>query len=411
MRKNSMKRFFATMGIVVLSSSTVFSMPVFADPIPEETQEPEGEGGAPEGNEESDPQDSGKSVPAESEPSSEAAPVYTENADGSTSVTYDETITGIPTEDKKDEVVTEKTAEQEQLKSDIEAQNGTYGYTIGVEQITLEVIPHEEAAPNEEAAKQLAQEKDGTVETTTSTASGTAVETIDYTEDKSVVEKEKQDFANKVKAGVEKEQDQDKTGEEEEKDSALGSSEEKDKNSTSVNSDSKQDVSTNEIPTPPAENTVREIKEIKEEVVSGVTAEQVDEEGYHINKNEDGSFSVVITGGLEEISINLPWFEQQVQMMPGSEVSTKYSIVNESGDKYEVVSHQLLTDGGPYRYVLESKYKEELGEQVRTFQGKNSRGDIFNYVAYVPNDLLKRGDGKTVDKTSMQFAKDKYRRL
>jgi len=155
-----------------------------------------------------------------------------------------------------------------------------------------------------------------------------------------------------------------------------------------------------------AEDTVieyhEEITDIQTETeVSDVSAEQVDEKGYHIDENEDGSFTIVVTGGLEEITIDFAWFSEQQLMMPGDTVNAKFTIVNESGDKYEVTNYEKVSEG-PYHYVLASKYQEKYGEQVDTIQmGGN------DYVVYIPNELLII-NGRPIDKTTLEVAFEMY---
>ena len=55
-----------------------------------------------------------------------------------TVIEYHEEITDIQTESEANEIVEEKTEEQEEMKQDIINQGGTYDYTIAVETITLE---------------------------------------------------------------------------------------------------------------------------------------------------------------------------------------------------------------------------------------------------------------------------------
>ena len=272
-------------------------------------------------------------------------PVITENEDGSKTIEYSEVVSEVA-EDDKDSVVEEKTQEQEEIKSDIEAENGTYNYDIGVEQITLTKEEHEEEVESAEDAEALAEEVDGEVIVSETVTEGSVEKVVD-------TEEEVEAFVEETESNVEDEQ------------------------------------------------ASREITNVTTEEVAEITAEQVDDKGYHVEENEDGSFTIVITGGLEEITIDFAWFSEQQLMMPGDTVDAKFTIVNESGDKYEVTNYEKVSEG-PYHYVLASKYQEEYGEQVDTIQ---IRGN--DYVVYIPNELLTI-NGRLIDKTTLEVAFEMY---
>lgn len=257
-----------------------------------------------------------------------------------TVIEYHEEITDIQTETEANKIVEEKTEEQEEKKQDIVNQGGTYDYTIAVETITLEKEVSEEVDSAAEASS-LADETDGTIET----------EVINSTEGSTTV---------------------------------------------TVNSEEDIDAAVEEIAATGASNVEREIVSVETEEVSGVSAEQVDEKGYHIDENEDGSFTIVVTGGLDEIEIDFAWFSSTQLMYPGDEINASFTIVNESGDKYEVTGYEKTTEG-PYRYVLASRYKEEYGEKVTEFTSGGR-----TYVAYNPNDLLKV-NGSAIDRSTLEM--------
>ena len=141
--------------------------------------------------------------------------------------------------------------------------------------------------------------------------------------------------------------------------------------------------------------------------VSGVTATQTDFEGYSIDENgikvesEDShsgyhversyddegkeldSYRIVITGGVEEIQIDFAWITQQYLVTPGDTVVATFSIVNESGDDYEIVDYKQYFEGMA-RYSSISYYeahRDELGEELYTLEE-------YNIVVYKPKDLL-----------------------
>ena len=261
-------------------------------------------------------------------------------------IEYHEEITDIPTEEEKDKIVEEKTQEQEEIKQDITNQDGTYDYTITVETITLEREVSEEAE-SEEAAEELAEEVNGTVET----------EIVNSTE-----------------------------------------------NSTTVVVETEEEVETvvEEIVAAAPSNVEREIKNVETEEVSGVSAEQVDEKGYHIDENEDGSFTIVVTGGLDEIEIDFAWFSSIQLMYPGDEINASFTLVNESGDKYEVTGYEKKTDG-PYRYSTTASFNEEWGTPVTTFTDGRGR----ECTAYVPNEILKI-NGRDIDRGTLEIMYKQY---
>lgn len=263
-----------------------------------------------------------------------------------TIIEYHEEITNIQTETKANEIVEEKTEEQEEKKQDIVNQGGTYDYAITVETITLEKEISEEVDSAAEASS-LADETGGTIET----------EVINSTE-----------------------------------------------GSTTVIVDTEEDVdaAVEEIAAAGASNIEREIASVETEKVSGVSAEQVDEKGYHIDKNDDGSFTIVVTGGLDEIEIDFAWFSGTQLMYPGDEINASFTIVNESGDKYEVTGYEKKTDG-PYRYSLTSNFNEEWGDPVTTFTDSRGR----EYTAYIPNEILKI-NGKDIDRATLEIMFKEY---
>lgn len=261
-------------------------------------------------------------------------------------IEYHEEITDIQTETEANEIVEEKTEEQEEKKQDIVNQGGTYDYAITVETITLEKEVSEEV-DNAAEANSLADETDGTIET----------EIINSTEGSSTV---------------------------------------------IVNSEEEIEAAVEEVAAAGASNIEREIVSVETEEVSGVSAEQVDEKGYHIDENDDGSFTIVVTGGLDEIEIDFAWFSGTQLMYPGDEINAAFTIVNESGDKYEVTGYEKKTDG-PYRYSLTSNFNEEWGNPITTFTDSRGR----EYTAYIPNEILKV-NGKDIDRATLEIMFKEY---
>ena len=261
-------------------------------------------------------------------------------------IEYHEEITDIPTEEEKDKIVEEKTQEQEEIKQDIADQDGTYDYTITVETITLEKEVSEEVE-SAETAEELAEEVNGTVET----------EIVNSTEGSTTVVVETEE---KVEEAVE------------------------------------------EIAAAAPSNVEREIVSVETEEVSGVSAEQVDEKGYHIDENEDGSFTIVVTGGLDEIEIDFAWFSSIQLMYPGDEINASFTLVNESGDKYEITGYEKKTDG-PYRYSTTASFNEEWGTPVTTFTDGRGR----ECTAYIPNEILKI-NGRDIDRGTLEIMYKNY---
>ena len=258
--------------------------------------------------------------------------VKTDNSDGSKTVEYDLSVTGMTSEESLQKVVDEKTTEQEEIKSDVESQNGTYTY-----EITTKVEEKEE----------------------------------DVTEEKSFESQEKlDDYVTELAT--------------------------------------QEDIKNIEIVT----------------TEQGVTAEQVDFDGYHVNEdgtvtessddegiyyyngyyvqyNGNDSYNIVITGGVETITIDLSWLAEDAFVRdmwgdpePGDGTGYSVSIINESGDVYETTEYNTGTDG-PYRYCATSKFKEEWGTVVSEENGR---------TYYVPNDI-RYLNGRLLDLKTTEAAK------
>jgi hypothetical protein len=243
-----------------------------------------------------------------------------DNNDGSQTITYEETISDVKEEDVEN-VVNDKTIEQEEIKESIENQNGTYDYNINVneEQNIVEVII---PAEQKEEAESLATELEGEI----------------ITEENIIVQEVSETFDSLEKA---------------------------------------QDFITNiEDNYTVIEST---ITVSPEQIISGVTVEQIEENGYHCIQNEDGSYDIIITGGLEQITIDLAYLSEVLE--PGDSVSAEIHIKNESGDEYEIESYNKETEG-PFRYIRTVSYNESMGEAVGTLIGGA-------YTYYIPNDIVK----------------------
>ena len=242
------------------------------------------------------------------------------NNDGSQTITYEETISDVKEEDVEN-VVNDKTIEQEEIKESIENQNGTYDYNINVNEeqnITEVIIPVEQ----KEEAESLATELEGEVITEENIIIQEVSETFDSLE-------KAQDFITNIED-----------------------------NYTIIEST---------------------ITVSPEQIISGVTVEQIEENGYHCVQNEDGNYDIIITGGLEQITIDLAYLSEVLE--PGDSVSAEIHIKNESGDEYEIESYNKEVEG-PFRYIRTVSYDESMGEAVGTLMGGA-------YTYYIPNDIVK----------------------
>ena len=243
-----------------------------------------------------------------------------DNNDGSQTITYEETISNVKEEDVEN-IINDKTIEQEEIKESIENQNGTYDYNINVneEQNIVEVII---PAEQKEEAESLATELEGEVITEENIIIQEVSETFDSLE-------KAQDFITNIED-----------------------------NYTVIEST---------------------ITVSPEQIISGITVEQIEENGYHCIQNKDGSYDIIITGGLEQITIDLAYLSEVLE--PGDSVSAEIHIKNESGDEYEIESYNKETEG-PFRYIRTVSYDESMGEAIGTLMGGA-------YTYYIPNDIVK----------------------
>ena len=245
----------------------------------------------------------------------------TTNEDSSVNIIYSETISDIETETGTIEIVEEKTIEQEEIKREIEEQNGTYEYTVETEKnVTTEKKTID--AESKEEAESKAADLNGEVITTETTVEKTAEQSFDTLE------------------------------------AAQGFIESIEETNTVIE----------------ATITVTE-----EQIESGLTAQLVDEKGYHMEDNGDGTYSIIITGGLEEITIDFAGFNEVWE--PGDSITTSFRIINESGDEYEVVNYRREAEG-PFRFIRTARYDESLGEKVGELNGGA-------YTYYKPNVVTK----------------------
>ncbi|RKM61246.1 hypothetical protein D6855_04975 [Butyrivibrio sp. CB08] len=283
--------------------------------------------------------------------------VTTDNPDGSKTVSYDKQVSGMLTEESTAKVVDEKTAEQEQIKADIEGQGGSYSYTIETGE-TVVLIPQEPIpAESEEDANQIAEklkeenEKAKNVKVKEETVETPKTENKDFASEEEaeayVVELNKKDNIKDAKV--------------------VSTTEAGDVSATQVDKRGKR-------------------------LVDG---EWVDDEfsfdGYHIVAENvekspwgsTGKYKIVITGGVEEIKIDFDWIREQKTMQPGDEIVGSFVIVNESGDDYEIVDYMQSLDSIA-RWTSKEDYKnhkDEYGEFLYDFIDED--GD--ECVAYKPN--------------------------
>lgn len=250
---------------------------------------------------------------------SNATEIITVNEDDSITIHYEENIYDIQPQDL-DGIVDTKTAEQEEKKADIESQDGQYDYTINT---TEEIIytPVVVPADSYEQAEEIAAGHDGKILTEETVVETTVSETFDNLE-------AAQAYIDEIAA----------------------------------------------------KHTIVEavINVTPEQIISGVTAQQIEENGYHIVETETG-YDIIITGGLEEISIDLAGLSAILE--PGDSISATFNIINESGDKYEIKEYSKATEG-PYRYIRTTSFNEEMGLAVGTLMDGA-------YTYYIPNDFVK----------------------
>lgn len=283
-----------------------------------------------------------ESVPTESTQTEESVTVtVTISEEVDNGITVDDsdksniTSHGEFTADSKENVEeykTEITENQEQLKSEIEAEGGTFEYEISVDDKSYST-PKTEEAENKDAAEARAEELGGTVK-------------------------------------------------EEKK---TGDTQEESKNFTTE--DAAMEYVNSLLENENIENVNYEITLNPETVVPGTpTANLIEENGYHKVFNKDGSITIVVTGGLEEITITLEELSETLQ--PGDKISQKITFVNESGDKYEIESYTKASDG-PYKYVKTNQWKDSLGTVV---------GTLCNgaYTYFIPADYNTLKGGASV---------------
>lgn len=98
------------------------------------------------------------------------------------------------------------------------------------------------------------------------------------------------------------------------------------------------------------DKSVYEVKSnIKTSTVSGVTADidpskDPDKNGYEIvYDSETGTTVIRITGGLENISVELPYADAEYE--PGDQEKFNFEIINESGDQYDNNGVQYIDSG------------------------------------------------------------------
>ena len=241
------------------------------------------------------------------------------NDDGSQTITYEENISNID-ESNVETIIEDKTIEQEEIKESVENQNGTYDYNINVNEeqnITEIIVPTED----KETAENLAIEHEGEVITEEHVVTQEVSETFDSLE-------KAQEFITNIED-----------------------------NHTVIEST---------------------ITVTPEQIISGVTVEQIEENGYHCIENEDGSYDIIVTGGLEEITIDLAYLSAVLE--PGDSISAEIHIKNESGDEYTIESYNKEAEG-PFRYIRTTRYNESMGEAVGTLMDGA-------YTYYVPNDIV-----------------------
>ena len=257
-------------------------------------------------------------IKAEQATSSNALEVI-ENEDGSQTIIYEEVINDIQ-QNSVDTIIENKTAEQEEIKKSIENQNGTYDYNINVNEeqnITEVIVPIEE----KEAAEAFATELEGEV----------------ISEEHIVIQETSKTFDSLEKA-----------------------------QEFIANIEDNHTVIESTITVTP------------EQIISGVTVEQIEENGYHCVENEDGSYDIIVTGGLEEITIDLAYLSAVLE--PGDSISAEVHIKNESGDEYTIESYNKEVEG-PFRYIRTTRYNESMGEAVGTLMDGA-------YTYYIPNNIV-----------------------
>lgn len=367
-RKGKLKKWFVSMLSGVIVTTTVMGTSVVAFAVDdnqqqlEENQNGQGDNNTPDTENQDQSQDAATSYSSADVPQQEttAEPKVTEvivetgnglvkttNPDSSQTASYDKKISGMLTEESTQAVIDEKTAEQETIKSNIEGQGGSYSFTI--ESGEAVVV----------AKKEITD------------LSGDEVEDI-------VTELEQTESVIKDTIKVD------------------GKTEKKSEEKTFTSNEEADEY---------ADNLVEENPKVTEATAilidNGVTATQTDfksdesttddeghtiwtYDGYHIVELDvdesdpwcnKGLYKVVITGGLEEIKLDLAWFSKHYISQPGDEYEGSFIIENQSGDDYEIVDH-TSTVGDIGRIAKASQYSESLGTK---------KYEVGNYVVYEPN--------------------------
>lgn len=362
-RKSKLKKWFVSMLSGVIVTTTVMGTSVVAFAVDdnqqqlEENQNGQGDNNAPDTENQDQEQDAATSYSSVDVPQQEttAEPKVTEvivesgnglvittNPDSSQTASYDKEVSGMLTPESTQAVVDEKTAEQENIKSDIEGQGGSYSYEISQDE-TFVLVKKELAAESKEDAEQKAEEFNGEIKTTEVKPDKPMTKIFDTEED--------------AQAEV-------------------------DSMNASGNYKDAKIVETSEAP-------LTEQRDFEGYYIDE-NGERVDSEysfnGYHIEEIESeqgeyATFKIVITGGVDTINIDL--VSLPVTGVSGDmTIYFKYIIVNESGDDYEFTEYNTSIDN-LYKLVSTSKYNanpEKYGEKVDKYSNEKR-------VAYIPNDI------------------------
>lgn len=373
-RKGKLKRWFVSMLSSVVVTTTVMGTSVVSfavdgenQPQLEENQTSEGNNNKPEAevqeNDQEQVPDAATSFSTEGESQQEDTTepevkvtevivesgdglVITTNPDSSQTANYDKKVSGMLTEESTQAVIDKKTAEQESIKSNIEGQGGSYSFTVESGE-TVVVATKEITNLSGEDVEDTVTELNQT-ETVLKDTIKVDAKTEEKSEEKTFTSQEEADeYAEKLV-----EEDPKVT-------EAVATL--IDNGVTATQTDFKSEESTTDE--------------------EGHTVWTYD--GYHIVEIDldesdpwcyKGLYKVVITGGLEEIKLDLAWFTKHYIAMPGDEFEGSFIIENQSGDDYEIVDHSS-TVGDIGRVISASSYSESLGTK---------KYDIGNYVVYEP---------------------------
>ncbi len=290
--------------------------------------------------------------------------VITTNPDSSQTANYDKEVSGMITPESTQAVIDEKTAEQESIKSNIEGQGGSYSYDISQDNAIV-LVKKEVSAESKEDAEQKAEELGGEIKTT-------EVKPEEPMEITVGSEEEAQAEVDRMNASGDY------------KDATLVSTED-------VTITAKQTDFKGKTVVYSYDEEGNEIKTEKENEYAF--------DGYHVESVEGkkNAYKIVITGGVDEIKIDLLSIAGTVykEVWPGDEFYTSYTIVNESGDDYEISKYEKNVEGMA-RWAKKEAYDLNPDRYGRKLFEYYDEGRKATLVAFVPNDIREHGGSSMI---------------